>query len=248
MTEAAWLACTDPEEMLSSLRGTASDRKLRLFAAACRRIWDWFADSGRRAIEVAERYADGLAELEEVMTVRRETCDQWLEEFSSNSIDNAAYCLFSNQVDSFFELARATADCVREACRNAASVSQAVSLGYFSSSRPFPLTNRDAETCKNAAQAAYQVEHIAQCRLLRDIFHGPCSPVFIRRIWFRWNTGTINKLAQTIYDERRFGDLPILADALEEAGCDNPDVLAHCRQPGEHVRGCWVVDALLGKS
>jgi hypothetical protein len=56
------------------------------------------------------------------------------------------------------------------------------------------------------------------------------------------------KLAQVIYDERRFTDLPILADALEEAGCTNSDVLDHCRGPGPHVRGCWVVDLLLDKS
>jgi hypothetical protein len=54
-------------------------------------------------------------------------------------------------------------------------------------------------------------------------------------------------LAQVIYDERRFADLPILADALEEAGCTNTDILDHCRLPGEHVRGCWVVDLILRK-
>jgi hypothetical protein len=50
------------------------------------------------------------------------------------------------------------------------------------------------------------------------------------------------KLAEAIYDDLAFSHLPILADALEEAGCNDPDILAHCRQPGEHVRGCWVVD------
>jgi hypothetical protein len=54
-------------------------------------------------------------------------------------------------------------------------------------------------------------------------------------------------MAQVIYDERKFEDLPFLADALEEAGCDNADILNHCRGPGPHVRGCWVVDLLLGK-
>jgi hypothetical protein len=54
-------------------------------------------------------------------------------------------------------------------------------------------------------------------------------------------------LAQAIYDDRAFDRLPILADALEEAGCDTADILAHCRGPGPHVRGCWVVDLILGK-
>jgi hypothetical protein len=86
-----------------------------------------------------------------------------------------------------------------------------------------------------------------QCRLLRDILGNPFRPASIDPTWLVWNSGTVPKLAQAIYDERRFGDLPILADALEEAGCDNTDVLAHCRGPGPHVRGCWVVDLLLGK-
>jgi len=55
------------------------------------------------------------------------------------------------------------------------------------------------------------------------------------------------KLAQAIYSERRFGDLPILTDALEKAGCDDPEILGHCRAAGPHFRGCWVIDALLGK-
>ena len=55
------------------------------------------------------------------------------------------------------------------------------------------------------------------------------------------------KLARTIYDDRRFDLLPILADALEEAGCGDAEILAHCRGPGPHVRGCWAVDLVLGK-
>ena len=66
--------------------------------------------------------------------------------------------------------------------------------------------------------------------------------------WAAWNDATVVKLAQGIYDDRAFERLPVLADALEDAGCDNADILAHCRGPGPHVRGCWVVDLLLGKS
>ena len=60
--------------------------------------------------------------------------------------------------------------------------------------------------------------------------------------------GTVVQLAQVIHNDRAFDRLPILADALEDAGCTDPDTLAHCRGPGPHVRGCWVVDLLLGKS
>jgi hypothetical protein len=55
------------------------------------------------------------------------------------------------------------------------------------------------------------------------------------------------KVAQAIYDERAFDRMSILADALEEAGCTDQDILAHCRSGGDHVRGCWVVDLVLGK-
>jgi hypothetical protein len=65
--------------------------------------------------------------------------------------------------------------------------------------------------------------------------------------WVEWNDGTVKKLAQSIRAKRTFHRLPVLADALEEAGCQDADILAHCRQAGEHVRGCWVVDLLLGK-
>jgi hypothetical protein len=65
--------------------------------------------------------------------------------------------------------------------------------------------------------------------------------------WLRWNDGTVSRLARSIYEERRFGDLPILHDALLDAGCDNQDILDHCKAPGPHVRACWVLDLLLGK-
>jgi hypothetical protein len=80
--------------------------------------------------------------------------------------------------------------------------------------------------------------------LIRDIFGNPFRPVKVAPAW-RTSTGV--ELAQAIYDERAFDRLPILADALEDAGCTNADVLEHCRQTGIHARGCWVVDLLLGK-
>ena len=63
-----------------------------------------------------------------------------------------------------------------------------------------------------------------------------------------WLTSTVEQLAESIYADRAFDRLPILADALEDAGCTNADILNHCRQPGEHVRGCWVIDLLTGRS
>jgi len=88
-------------------------------------------------------------------------------------------------------------------------------------------------------------ERMLQAALLRDVFGNPFRPVTFDTAW---RTATVTNLAQAIYHERAFDRLPILADALEDAGCTNADVLRHCRQPGEHVRGCWVVDLVLGKS
>jgi hypothetical protein len=84
--------------------------------------------------------------------------------------------------------------------------------------------------------------------LFHDIIGNPFRPLVLHPAWLSWNNGTVPKLAQAIYDERSFDRLPLLADALEDAGCTDADILAHCRQPGKHVRGCWVVDLLIGKS
>jgi hypothetical protein len=80
--------------------------------------------------------------------------------------------------------------------------------------------------------------------LLRDIVGNPFRPVTLNPAW---RTSNVTGLAQAIYDDRAFDRLPILADALEDAGCDNADILNHCRDGGVHVRGCWVVDLVLGK-
>lgn len=90
------------------------------------------------------------------------------------------------------------------------------------------------------------LEEAAQAAILRDIFRAP----YPRPVTFdlAWNTSDVVALAQGIYEERAFDRMPILADALEEAGCDNAQMLSHCREPAEHVRGCWVVDLVLGKA
>jgi len=66
--------------------------------------------------------------------------------------------------------------------------------------------------------------------------------------WLAWNDGTVRRVAAAIYGQRAFARLPVLADALEEAGCNNADMVTHCRGPGPHVRGCWVLDLLLMKA
>jgi hypothetical protein len=84
-----------------------------------------------------------------------------------------------------------------------------------------------------------------ECLAYREVFGNPFRNVTIDNPWCTSNT--VLSLAQAIYDERAFDRVPVLADALEDAGCDSWNILNHCRQPGEHVRGCWVVDLLLIK-
>jgi hypothetical protein len=93
-----------------------------------------------------------------------------------------------------------------------------------------------------------QAELAVRCRMLRCIIGNPFHHQNFNPDWLVWNEGTIPKLAQAIYDERAFDRLPILADALEDAGCTNPEMLNHCRAEGPHVLGCWPVDLILGKS
>jgi hypothetical protein len=88
-------------------------------------------------------------------------------------------------------------------------------------------------------------ERIAHCDILRDIFGNPFRPVTFSP---QWRTDTALSLARQMYESREFSAMPILADALQDAGCDSDDILNHCRGPGAHVRGCWVVDLVLGKS
>jgi hypothetical protein len=88
-------------------------------------------------------------------------------------------------------------------------------------------------------------ERLAQCDLIRDIFGNPFLPVTAEPGWLTTN---IVEFARGIYDERAFDRMPVLADMLQGVGCENSDMLNHCRDSkAKHVRGCWVLDLLLGK-
>jgi hypothetical protein len=218
MTEAEWLACTDPTPMLEFLRGKASDRKLRLFACVCcRRIWHLLVDPrSRHAVEVAERYADGQATEEE-----REMAAE--EAWEVNVTDN----------DRAGRAANIAADL--PGCEWGSAVGVSGNAAFAVGRNAGGITAR-------------QNEQRLQCAVLRDLFGPlPFHPVAVSPSALAWRAGTIPKLAQATYTHRAFDRLPELANALEQAGCTNADILGHCRQPGAHVRGCWVVDLLLGK-
>ena len=96
----------------------------------------------------------------------------------------------------------------------------------------------------NEAASASEDESTHHCQLLREILGNPFHQVTLDSSWL---PSTVMHLANSIYQDRAFDRMPILADAMEDAGCDNAEILNHCRQPGVHVRGCWLVDLLLGK-
>ena len=97
----------------------------------------------------------------------------------------------------------------------------------------------DAEVDRHFGESA------VGCAVVRDVFGNPFRPVTFDSSWL---TSTAVSLARGMYDAREFSPMPILADALQDAGCDNDDILGHCRDPKQtHVRGCWVVDMVLGK-
>jgi hypothetical protein len=107
-----------------------------------------------------------------------------------------------------------------------------------------------ATTSREAWSAAWKAADEGQGGhpdALREIFGNPFRPTPIDPAWLAWNDGTVVKIAQAIYEERAFDRLPVLADALEEAGCTNAELLGHLRGPGPHARGCWALDLLLGK-
>jgi hypothetical protein len=113
------------------------------------------------------------------------------------------------------------------------------------------VSHRSADKAALAVRTALEAvgDLKSQCDILRDVIGNPFRPTpAITSATFSWDNERIRNLAQVIYDERGFERLPILADALEAAGCTNLDILAHCREPGGHWRGCWVVDLLLGKN
>jgi hypothetical protein len=230
MTEAEWLASADPEAMLEFLEGKVSERKLRLFACACcRRIWPLLTDAdSRHAVEVSERYADGRARMRDLAGALT------LAAARGGEAALAAYSAASrNPGQSVGTASEAALDAVA-----GAAVQEARAAGVAP-------TNEAWEGVRATANRARAAEAREQAALLRDIAGNPFRPVTAEPSWRAWHGGTVTRLAEAIYEQRRFGDLPILADALEEAGCSRADVLAHCRGPGAHVPGCWVVDAVL---
>jgi hypothetical protein len=230
MTDAEWLACGEPMQMLRLLHGRASERKLRLFVVACcRGIWEGLRDvRSRTAVEVAERFADGLVSAEALRTAYQAAYDAvddcvGLHPFSEDQAI-AAYLSAAANVDEI--------DLETDATEQDGVALHAAGYAIDKSLSESDLPHAVSQTGR------------WQAILLRDIFGNPFRPATFSPEWL---TSTVTALARQMYESRDFSSMPILADALEDAGCDNADILAHCSEPGSHVRGCWVVDAVLGK-
>jgi len=246
MTEADWLSSTDTKRMLRFLGRRASVRKLRLFACACcRRVWPLLTDDrSRAAVEVAERFADGQATEPDRVAACQAAADlDWQinreegEGDTSRGMAHVATVSAVNDDRSFlptdgddedFRAAEDSAHCA------------AVTVEY-----QFPrVTHRNAAQRGKAQRAARAAEQAVQVAMLRDIFGNPFRPLVFER---RCRSADTLDLARGIYDEREFDRLPILADALQDAGCELEELLRHCRGPGPHLRGCWALDLVLGR-
>ena len=227
MTEAEWLAECSVQRPLLRVMARGSNRKLRLLAcSACDRVREYLINP------------NSLAALDTLLS-----CPDW--ELGAESVDRA------------FRLAGSGVEFLREDAseqrwyRLYEMAAMAVGLG--TGPRLSECLDSVLSACRRARglaaplndeHAVDEAEEHYQLLLLRDIFGNPFRPGTMYREWL---TTTVTTLASQMYESRDFGAMPILADALQDAGCDSDDILTHCRRPGPHVRGCWVVDLVLGK-
>jgi hypothetical protein len=222
MTEAEWFGCTDPQAMLEFLRGKANDRKLRLFACACSRLVSHLLIDERSfaAVEAAEGFSDGLVGDSERQVAFSSACT------ASRDVGQSP----GAWPDTVLRLRRQ---------HDPHKLSRAAVMAAFAAGRGAS----DVDALIRCAKQKF-VDEVTQSRVLSDIFGNPFHPVALDPAW---RTPKVTALAEGVYEQRSFDRMPELAAALEEAGCTDQDTISHCRGPGPHVRGCWVVDLLLGK-
>ena len=260
----AWSGSDDPMGMLDAIRGVAAERKLRLFSfALCQRL-RFTPDSvkdGREFLARAEQLFDapprppGWA-LEATEEEIAQDPDTWYSleddvcgrfdlawsgflEADSTPIEWEGNPAFTEAVmDSWAATTILGAVCAEDPWAGAREAAQvAVTLAL----RKAIQSGQPRSAAEAGAVAAARAD---VCRLLREVFGYPIRPAGFEA---SWRTGTVVTLAESIDEARAFDRLPILADALQDAGCEDADILAHCRGSGLHVRGCWVVDAVLGR-
>jgi hypothetical protein len=246
MTETDWLECISPEEMLSYLGERASPRKRRLFACACvRRIWPLLSDDRlRQAVKAAERFADGRTSTKTLEKARR-LATRLREEGEARELREATWMA---------RAARAAAAAVEALLQQEPILVRPRDIreppDVVSATRWARTAARAAEAWRDddaaaASEPVRRLHALDAVELVREIFANPFRPVALDPSWLNWKDNLVPKMARVIYRKRCFRNLPKLADVLEEAACSDVDILTHCREPVEHVRGCWVVDAVL---
>src|SRR5262245_44865822 len=226
LNEKEWIASTNPCHMLEARGKRIPERKLRLFTVGCcRRVWKKLTiQEHRTVVELAERYADGLVKKREWQRARAE-------------IDSTPLSKPSGDLPSLIIRWLVNKDPIlaaRYCCEFAAylNVWESINPDYLDS-----LESADLDAARGELQ-----QHALLLRCIAGTRYR------LPRIKPAWLTSDVLALARGIYDDRAFDRMPILADALQDARCDNEDILSHCRDADQvHVRGCWVVDMVLGK-
>ena len=249
MKRAEWPNSQKPSDMLHALlKAKKRGRKFRLFACACcRSVWRLLSDPrSSQGVEVAEAVADGLLSEMQALEAFNAASAVYDETFasgpgSSGTADGRRLSQASLEAAQAVPATLLKYETPQSAQWHASIVSyQTITAATLDEAQLHP-EGPIAEYARTSAAARVST---AQADVLRCIFGNPFRRVTVKRAWL---TSTAVSLAHAIYDDRAFDRLPILADALEDAGCDNADILNHCRQPGDHVRGCWALDLILAK-
>jgi hypothetical protein len=233
MTEKEWLQFTISNKPFDYLYSRASDRKARLCAVAyCRSVETWLTETFcRRAVEQSELFADGLIPKQAMAAARK-----LFPAAERSRLREAAFVRAPSRA--YAELPAASRPVVWSASWDACHW---VLLGNaLGAARSCYLA---ADVVHSTLQSERQSAELLR-RLTHDVFGNPFHPVAFDP---RWRTSDVFGLARAIYDDKAFDRMPILADALMDAGCAEEQVLGHCRGNGAHVRGCWVVDLVLEK-
>jgi len=229
MEEFEWLSSAEPGAMLDHLDGKLSERKLRLYGCACvRRYWGLLRwPVPREALAFAEAWAEA--------GVTPDDLAQMLERANASAADAPMF-----EQPAYLAAASLLADSAMEAARNAAGQIRQQAIREAAYEVP---PGHDEQRITAAASA---VEGRALADVLREVAGNPFRPVRIDPCWLHWGDGVVGSLARLFAEEGRHGELPYLADALQDAGCSDEELIRHLRRPAGHVRGCWALDVLLG--
>jgi hypothetical protein len=259
MNEKKWLSTSDPVPMFDYLEGKASDRKSRLFAVACaRRVTHLLTNARcRKLIELAKQYsslefegssAPGLSSGRDAVDLGERSADEPVDEEELNAAAERAYAFTFPASDyaACFDESSGPFDTQIGATGSAAeAASYTCKQGYGLNAGALCAARAIARHRGAKDDGVPDPEELAaQCGLLREIFGNPFRKTKPARSWL---TPSVVTLAEEIYKKSALDRMGILADALEEAGCDNAEILSHCRSQDPHVKGCWVIDLVLGK-